>query len=98
MKVLIVGSRELNFSNFISLNTEKEIVFDIIDKFTPESSKIDSIVSGGAKGVDEYAEMYADLEAINFELFVADWDRHGKSAGYRRNLEMVEYLDSGYRS
>lgn len=52
------------------------------------------IVSGGAQGVDFLAELYAKKHTLKFTEFKADWDTYGKSAGYRRNVEMAEYADA----
>ena len=51
------------------------------------------IVSGGATGVDTLAEQYARDNNYTFELFSADWNRYGKSAGPRRNEQMVQASD-----
>lgn len=49
------------------------------------------IVSGGARGADTMAEDYARRYNLPFKLFEADWDFHGKAAGYVRNKEMAKY-------
>ena len=48
-----------------------------------------TIVSGGARGVDKMGERYAKEHDINLIVMNADWDTHGKSAGYKRNQEMA---------
>lgn len=52
------------------------------------------IVSGAARGVDTAGEEYADYYDIPVKRFYPDWDTFGKSAGYRRNLEMGQYADA----
>ena len=48
------------------------------------------IVSGNAKGADRFGESIAELCGIPVEIMPADWDKFGKSAGYRRNEAMAE--------
>ena len=48
------------------------------------------LVSGGARGVDTAAESWALAYGHDTEVHHAEWDTHGKSAGYRRNAEMVD--------
>jgi hypothetical protein len=49
------------------------------------------VVSGGACGVDRLAERYARLHRIPVRRFLPDWSRFGRSAGPRRNQQMVDY-------
>lgn len=49
------------------------------------------IVSGTAKGADRFGEWFANCLEIPIKRFPADWDTHGKSAGYIRNKQMAEY-------
>ena len=63
----------------------------ILDKIVPKN--ITEVVSGGAKGVDYAGEWWADKEGIPVKIFKANWDKYGKSAGYKRNKEMAEYAD-----
>lgn len=51
------------------------------------------IISGGAKGVDTLAEQFAKEFNLKNEIFEADWERFGRSAGPRRNEEMVKVAD-----
>jgi len=82
MKTIIAGSRTIED-------------YELLSKIIKESNfKIDLIVSGGAKGVDELGERYAREHAIPLKLFPADWDKYGKSAGMIRNQQMVDYADS----
>lgn len=50
---------------------------------------VTTILSGGAKGADRLGEAWAKTHGIPLELYLADWDTWGKSAGYRRNLQMA---------
>ena len=50
----------------------------------------DVIVHGAAKGADSMADDYAKANGILPEPHPADWDTHGKRAGYLRNQEMLD--------
>lgn len=52
------------------------------------------IVSGGAMGADQFGENMAEHLGLVCKVFPADWQRYGKSAGYKRNLQMAYYADS----
>lgn len=56
--------------------------------------EITEVVSGFARGVDLLGELWATRNFITFKRFPADWDRFGKSAGYKRNVEMSEYAEA----
>jgi len=43
------------------------------------------LVSGGAKGADTLAERFAKELGIDCEVFLADWNKHGKAAGFIHN-------------
>jgi len=47
------------------------------------------ILSGGAPGVDEAAEQEADRLGMPKQIFRADWKKYGKSAGLRRNPDII---------
>lgn len=48
----------------------------------------DVILSGTARGADTLGEQYGTDHELSVEKYPADWDTHGKSAGYRRNHQM----------
>lgn len=50
------------------------------------------IVSGGNKGTDTMAHNYALSRGFTSKVMKADWDMHGKSAGYKRNESMHSYV------
>ena len=78
---IVAGSRTI---------TNKKRVFDYLDKILINKKDI-TIISGKAKGIDTIAEEYAKIRKLNFKGFSANWN-NGKSAGYKRNLEMHEYI------
>lgn len=47
------------------------------------------IVHGGARGADQLADAVACNWGWTPERHPADWNRHGRSAGFRRNANMV---------
>lgn len=55
------------------------------------------IVHGGARGADTEVSSMALKMANGHAIerkFLANWHRYGRSAGYRRNEEMLSYLIS----
>jgi hypothetical protein len=52
-----------------------------------------AIVSGGAKGADKLAEKYALDHGHSLFVYQPDWERYGKSAGYKRNQQIVDNSD-----
>ena len=55
----------------------------ICNYFDPE--QINLIVSGGAMGIDSEGEKAANQLQIPFKKFLPDWEKFGKSAGFKRN-------------
>lgn len=49
-----------------------------------------TIVSGGARGADKFGEVWAAANDAWLDLFPADWETHGKAAGFIRNQQMVD--------
>lgn len=80
---LVVGSRSITDYAFVRAKLD-----EILAPYAPDIV----IVSGGARGVDSLAEAYAEERGYIKAIFPADWDRYGKSAGYRRNVQMHKYL------
>lgn len=52
---------------------------------------LNEVVSGCARGADTYGEEWAASVGIPVHQMPADWDRFGRSAGYRRNEDMANY-------
>lgn len=80
MKIAVVGSRD-----FARL--------DEVRQFVREQERTTVIVSGGAPGVDRTAVDEARKLRMPYEVYLADWNRYGRSAGYRRNQTIVEAAD-----
>lgn len=64
-----------------------------LDFFLENKTDVE-IVSGTARGADQLGERYAFEHGFPVKHFPADWDQHGKSAGYIRNAQMAEYADA----
>ena len=48
------------------------------------------IIAGKAKGADTMAVDWAVVNWCEFTEFPADWNKHGKKAGFLRNRQMLE--------
>lgn len=77
MKLLIAGSRGITS-------------FDLSPYITEE---VDTILTGGAKGIDTIAEEYADSHGIKKTIIKPQYDRYGKGAPMVRNKELVNLCD-----
>ena len=82
---LVVGSRDI---------MDYTGIRDYLDKFIDHrySGYQVVIVSGGARGVDSLAERYADEKGYDKVIMSAQWELYGKSAGYRRNEQMHQFI------
>lgn len=77
MKIVIAGSR--NIDNF--------------DLSQHIPSNVDLIITGGASGIDNLAEKYADKHKISKLIILPDYKRYGRAAPLRRNEIMVDLSD-----
>lgn len=83
VKVIIAGGRD--YENY----NELECVVDhMLEKLMNTHDIV--IISGGARGADAMAMRYANHRGFELVVMPADWDTHGKSAGYKRNVQMAE--------
>jgi ribosomal protein L7Ae-like RNA K-turn-binding protein len=48
------------------------------------------VVSGGAEGPDSVAETWAKAKGVPTEIFPADFEKLGKTAGIKRNAKIVQ--------
>lgn len=55
------------------------------------------IVSGGCKGADISGERFAEAHGFEVVRFMPDWKTYGRSAGIRRNAEMISYISQSER-
>ena len=82
MRVIIAGSRTIN---------DYSIVCAAIGcSFFP----ISEVVCGMARGVDLLGKQWAEEKGVPVKEFPADWNTHGKKAGYLRNVQMADYADA----
>ncbi len=78
MKVVVIGSRSI---------TEADL-----EPYIPADTEM--IISGGAKGVDALARMYAEKKRIPYMEVRPDYQRYnGKKAPLIRNREIVDRAD-----
>lgn len=85
VKLAIVGSR--GFQDYDALS-------EFIDKTIKENSyEIIGVISGGAKGADSLGELWAKTKGYPITIYQAEWDKYGKSAGFRRNYDIIKNCD-----
>ena len=86
-RIIIAGGRKFNDYEMLKRTMLKFIrkLHDHID-----FNKIE-IISGNANGTDKLGEKFAREYNYNLSVMPAQWDLHGKSAGYVRNNEMLVY-------
>ena len=82
MKLAIVGSRDFNDYELLKKTLE------------PIKKNVTLVVSGGAKGADSLGERWAKENNIPTQIFYPDWNKYGKSAGFKRNVEIVDNCDA----
>jgi hypothetical protein len=81
MKTIIAGSRTITD------------MADVNDAVAASMFLITEVVCGMARGADLLGKEWAQFLNIPVKEFPADWNKHGKRAGYLRNEQMAEYAD-----
>ena len=77
LKVAIIGSRNLQVYNF--------------GKYLPNN--VSEIISGGARGIDTCASKYAKEKGIKLTEFLPEYEKFGRAAPLKRNLQIIDYAD-----
>jgi hypothetical protein len=93
MKLAIVGSR--TFNDYNRMEGYIELIFNNV------FNDVYIIVSGGAKGADRLAEKYVETankyfrypKGVKKDIYLPEWDKYGKSAGFKRNQQIVDACD-----
>lgn len=78
MKLLIAGSRSI---------TDLDL-----SPYIPDD--VDTVISGGADGIDRLAEQYADKHHLSKYILRPRYDLYRRAAPLKRNEQMVELADS----
>ena len=78
MKLLIVGSRSITD-------------FDL-SPYIPKET--DTVISGGANGIDTLAERYSDLHRLSKYILRPKYNLYGRAAPLKRNEQMVDLADA----
>lgn len=87
-RVIIAGGRHMNDYALVERHANK-----LLHRLYEEKEEV-VIVSGAAKGADHMGELYAENKGLVCMTYPADWDTHGRSAGYKRNTLMAENADA----
>ena len=78
----IVGSRTF---------TDYDLLVETMKSLT---SKVVRVVSGGAKGADTLASQWAIENHVPLDEFIPNWELYGKSAGFKRNTNIIAEADA----
>lgn len=81
MKIAVIGGRDFNNDTLLN-NT--------MDTY---KSKISVLVSGGARGADSMGENWAKRNNIPTDIYIPNWNKFGKSAGFIRNKDIINNCD-----
>jgi hypothetical protein len=84
LRVIVAGGR-----GFDSYLTMAAVLSHLFSKAITRGDDI-TIISGTARGADQKGELYAARNQLKCDKYPADWDNHGRSAGYKRNTVMAD--------
>jgi hypothetical protein len=84
MKVIVAGGRDY-------VATPQDIMW-LSDQLVKLNCT--EVVCGEARGADAFGKLIATKMNIPVASYPAEWDKYGKSAGFRRNVQMAEYADA----
>lgn len=79
-RVLVTGSRDWD---------DRDAVHAQLDRLHREHGNVE-VIEGGATGADTHAREWATAKGRPLKTYKADWKKHGRSAGPRRNQQMLD--------
>ncbi len=79
MRILVCGGR--NYTGAATMNAELDVLH--------AERGITALIHGAARGADALADAWARSRGIPVTAFPAEWSKHGKAAGFRRNETML---------
>lgn len=77
MRTAVIGSRSLTVSD--------------LGRYLPDDTT--EIISGGARGVDACARLYALSHHIPLLEYRPEYQKYGRSAPLKRNIEIIRHAD-----
>ncbi len=80
MRVLVCGGRSF---------ADADALWRQLDKMHA-ATPITAIIHGGASGADHFAGKWGAEHGVATEVYPAEWLKHGRSAGPRRNQRMID--------
>lgn len=81
MKILVCGGRDFS---------DKRQLMDELEKVHAQQP-VTLVIQGGARGADNLARRWAEWRGIDVAEYPANWNKHGKAAGHRRNAAMLKH-------
>lgn len=84
-RVIIAGGRDFMDYDLLEKTMDKLLV-NVTDQVV--------VVCGMARGADSLGEKYAMQNGYTIHYYPAEWEKYGKSAGYRRNEQMAQNADA----
>ena len=82
MKLIIAGGRLFDDYKLLESTVQAGYDWGVVE-----------IVCGEARGADALGRRFGENWLLKVHSFPANWDKYGKSAGYRRNAEMADFAD-----
>jgi YspA, cpYpsA-related SLOG family len=79
MKILVCGGRAY---------ADAPALYNALDAIHREKH-VARLIHGAARGADSLAACWASSRGIPLQAFPADWETHGRAAGYIRNEQML---------
>lgn len=84
MNIIVAGGRDFN--------DYPKLCYTLSKQFATVAEPV--IVCGEARGADSLGRKYAEEFNIPILSYPAEWDKYGKSAGYKRNEQMAKVADT----
>lgn len=78
MRILVCGGRDY---------VDRARVFTVLDRIGVP--RITLVIEGGARGADRFAREWAQVMAVPFKTYEANWRRLRGAAGHFRNTRML---------
>ena len=82
MKILICGGRD-----YKDQKTVDKAMDHAVRHINPDDI---TVISGHARGADQIGEAWAKSRDLSLDLYPAKWETYGKSAGFKRNIQMLD--------